>query len=200
MLSKNSNHCSDLRLWLTSETLQWLLHFLVRWPQGELRCIVANAKQLVAPWAILWVLGKSSIGTRWLAQTISGTFARMLRTLMHQKPSPISIMFCRSILEGSHGQTLEIMLLISRGSWSHGAMAHPLIAYRALAPRMRHTMRIYRMEEVVLISTLVCAPSRNYRSIIYWLLSEACLEFGAYQVAPETGPSLISRVLQADYT
>ncbi|ESZ98251.1 hypothetical protein SBOR_1347 [Sclerotinia borealis F-4128] len=34
------------------------------------------------------------------------------------------------------------------------------------------------------------------RSYLY----TTCLELGAYQVAPETGPSLISRVLQADYT
>ncbi|KAA8576690.1 hypothetical protein MFRU_014g01720 [Monilinia fructicola] len=34
------------------------------------------------------------------------------------------------------------------------------------------------------------------RSYLY----TSCLELGAYQVAPKTGPSLISRVLQADYT
>ncbi|KAF7879001.1 hypothetical protein EAF04_000201 [Stromatinia cepivora] len=34
------------------------------------------------------------------------------------------------------------------------------------------------------------------RSYLY----TTCLELGAWQVAPETGPSLISRVLQADYT
>ena len=149
-------------------------------------------------------------------QTTFSTFAPTLPISTRQKTSPRWILLWQNIPEASRGRTLEIMPTMSSRLSCRYAMGSALIAHNALAPRMVSPMlSILGLADDQWSSVLLGRYTKLWGSLLpihEWVILRssflvtlilsllACTESGAYQVAPASGPSLISRVLQADYT